>query len=246
VPRHPVDQIPLHEHELTLSVSYRLKTLLEVEGAEVCVTRNPRADGGGLVIAPYDYTGDGRVRTQGAAVEDGAERIQPRIDVANGFGAEILVSVHFNGSDERSLRGSEVFYSDTGPRQAEGRRLAVSVLAGLLAEMRDFGYQPIDRGIKSDRYQRYTPEEMRRFIANHTAIIRANGHDPANCGDCYRLVTLGNNPMSLYPGNYAGVMAEVEFLSNPDVVEGFILRPESLDVIAQGLFRGIKAYFETD
>jgi len=245
IPRHPADLVPLFEHELTLSVAYRLKELLEAEGARVCVTRKPRDEGGGLQLEPYDYTGDGRVRTA-ASVEDGPERIQPRIDWANAFGAEVLLSVHFNGLDDQSVRGTEVYYTDAGPTRGEGRRLARDILAGLLGAMSDSGYQGLDRGARSDAYQRYSPEETRRLIANNAAVVRANGADPANCPDCYRLLTLGNNPMSLHRGAYLAALVEVEFLSNPSVVEGFILRPDSLDVIARGLFEGLRSFVAGD
>jgi N-acetylmuramoyl-L-alanine amidase len=244
VPRHPADQIPLHEHESTLSVSYRLKSLLEAEGALVCVTRTPREEGGGLQKTPYDFSGDGRVRTLGQAIEDVPEVIQPRIDWANDFGAEVLVSIHFNGAGDASLRGTEVYYSDTGPRQEEGHRLATRLLRALLDEMAGVGHGVVDRGVRSDKYQRYSAEETRRIFANNATTIRANGHDPANCGECYRLATTGNNPMSLQRGVYLAAIVEIDFLSNPDVVEGFIMRPDSFDVIARGLLAGLTRYFE--
>jgi N-acetylmuramoyl-L-alanine amidase len=246
VPRHPQAQIPLVEHELTLQVAYRLKALLEFEGSQVCVTRKPAEEGGQLAIEPYDYTGDGRVRPVSRTVEDVPELIQPRIDSANSFRAEILVSIHFNGSEGRRLRGTEVYYTDAGPREAQGRRLAQSLLSALTAEMRRAGHATLDRGVRSDRYQRYSQQETLRLFANNAAVIRANGHDPGNCPDCYRQLTLGNNPMSLHRGAYVGALVEVEFLSNPDVVEGFILRPDSLDVIANGLLQGIRGYFEAN
>jgi N-acetylmuramoyl-L-alanine amidase len=238
--------VSLLEHDLTLEVAYRLKAQLESEGAQVCVTRRPAGEGGHLVIEPYDYTGDSRVRPVGRTVEDVPELIQPRIDWANSFRAEILVSIHFNGSEDRRLRGTEVYYTNAGAREAQGRKLAQSLLSALTAEMRQAGHAPLDRGVRSDRYQRYSPQETLRLFANNAAVIRANGHDPGDCPDCYRLLTLGNNPMSLHRGEYVGALVEVEFLSNPDVVEGFILRPDSLDVIAGGLLQGIRGYFESD
>jgi N-acetylmuramoyl-L-alanine amidase len=243
VPRHPVDGVPLYEHELSLSVAVRLEALLVVDGAAVCLTRKHREEGGTLVVTPHDFTGDGRVRTAGQAIEDEPERSQPRIDAANGFGAEVLLSIHFNGAGDRSIRGTETYYSDTGDRAEEDRRLAAGVQASLLSEMTAAGYPGLDRGIKSDRYERYSPEEMRRLLANNAAILRAHGQDAANCRDCYRLFTLGNNPMSLDPGRYAGALVEVEFLSNPAVVEGFIMRPDSFDIVARGLAIGLRQYF---
>ena len=81
------------------------------------------------------------------------------------------------------------------------------------------------------------------MLANNAGAIRANGYDAAECGDCYRLLTLGNNPMSIRMGRYLAVLVEVEFLSNPDVVESFLLRPDSLDLVASGLHQGLMSYF---
>jgi N-acetylmuramoyl-L-alanine amidase len=227
------------EHELTLSVATRLQVLLEAEGSRVCLTRKAREDGGGLRQEPVDYTGDGRVRP----VEDVPEIIQPRIDWANDFGAEVLLSIHFNGSDDSLVRGSEAYYTDAGPRAEEGQALARSVLAGLLAELTAAGHHTVDRGLRSDRYQRYSDAQTARMLANNAIAIRANGYDPAKCGDCFRLLTLGNNPMSMRMGRYLAVLVEVEFLSNPDVVESFLLRPDSLDLVASGLHQGLMSYF---
>ena len=66
-------------------------------------------------------------------------------------------------------------------------------------------------------------------------MVRANGVDPANCLDCYRLVTLGNNPMSLHRGSYVGAVVEIDFLSNPDVVETFIKRAGKLRLTRSSL-----------
>jgi N-acetylmuramoyl-L-alanine amidase len=243
VPRHPVEGILLYEQDITLAVAYKLKVLLEADGAAVCVTRKSREEGGGLQIEPYDYTSDGRVRP---SVIDTPEIIQPRIDWANRFEAELIVSIHFNGSEDARVRGTEVYYTDAGALQDEGRRLAASLSSGLLSEMRAAGVVTGDRGVKSDRYQRYSADETRRLIANNASVVRANGVDPANCVDCYRLVTLGNNPMSLHRGSYVGAVVEVDFLSNPDVVETFIMRPDSFEIIARGLLNGVRSYFESE
>jgi N-acetylmuramoyl-L-alanine amidase len=241
VPLHPSEGVPLHEHELTLSVAYRLKTLLEAQGAAVCVTQRPREEGGGNHAEPADYTGDGIVRRSG--VEDTPERTQPRIDHVNEFGAEILVSIHFNGLEDQRVRGTEVYFSDGGPHADANRFLALSLLDALLAELRDAGFDATSRGVRSDLYQRYAPADTQRMIRHNAAIVRANGYDPANCRECLRLFTNGNNPMSVRMGKYVSALVEVEFLSNPDVVASLILRPDAFDVIARGLERGVMAYY---
>lgn len=240
VPVHPTEGIPLHEHELTLRVAYKLKPLLEQEGAEVCVTRK---EDGSMQIEPYDFTGDGQVRAAGVALEDGPERTQPRIDWMNRFGAAIAVSIHFNGLDDRTVRGTEVYFSDTGPNADAGRKLAETVLAALVEEMRAAGFPARARGVFSDRYQRYPTAVQERMIRQHAEIVRRNGFNPNNCPDCQRLMVLGNNPMLLTRGQYIGILVEVEFLSNPDAVETFIMRPDSLDLTAAALAKGIIRYY---
>lgn len=243
VPVHPAEGVPLLEHELTLAVAERLARLLEQEGAEVCMTRRPRSQGGGLTIEPYDFTGDGRVRPSSAGIDDAPERAQPRIDVANRFGADILVSIHFNGLDDRLVRGTEVYYPDTGPRQAEARRLAASLLSALIGELRLAGHAAVERGVLSDRYERYTPAEFARIMANNAHTVSAQGLDAADCYDCMRLFVLGHNPLTRERAQYVGVLVEIEFLSNPAVVEGLILRLDSLDLFARGLACGVLTYY---
>jgi N-acetylmuramoyl-L-alanine amidase len=241
VPKHPATGMELHEHELTLDLAYWTKLLLEEEGASVCVTRRPREEGGGLYIEPYDFTGDGLVRA--LAIEDVPEQMQPRIDWANLFGAEILVSLHFNGSGDPRMRGTEVYYSKGSPREIEGYALASALLKAMLSTLEEVGYPSISRGVLSDAYQRYPSETVRRLLSNNAAAIRSKGLDPASCLDCARLVTLGNNPMSLTNGAFVAALVEVEFLSNPDVVESLTLRPDLFDLLARALRDGLIEFF---
>jgi N-acetylmuramoyl-L-alanine amidase len=205
------------------------------------VTR--RADGS-FQKEPYDFTGDGRVRSEGQALEDGAERIQSRIDWANDFGAEILVSVHFNGSDDPSVSGTEVYWSDFVPEAAQNRALADALRRHLLTAMREAGHPARDRGIHDDIFERATAAQRARSLAHNQAAIVANGFDPRDCRDCRRLLVLGKNPMSKVMGSYVGALVEVEYLSNPNVVEGFLLREDSVEIIARGLRDGIVAFVE--
>jgi N-acetylmuramoyl-L-alanine amidase len=241
VPTHPTEGIPLFEHELTLSIAYKLVQLLVDEGAQVCVTRR---EDGSLQLEPHDFTGDGQVRPDGIALEDGPERSQPRIEWANQFGADVLVSIHFNGLADPTVRGTEVYYSDTGPRADDGLALANALLAALVEELGVHGHDAVNRGVRSDRYQRYPPDVQAAFRRNNAPTILRNGFDPADCPDCQRIGVLGNNPMSLNRGAYIAALVEIEFLSNPNVVEELLMRPDSIDIIATGLAKGLLAYFD--
>lgn len=221
--RDAAGRVIFNEHDLTFEVAVRLRALLQAEGAQVCLTRN---DQGLLQLEPRDFNGNGTVTRP----EDLVERVQPRVDFINAFGAELMVSIHFNGSTVPALKGTEVYFSDVPEQGPENRRLAQALLDGLLDALGRAGYPPVNRGLKSDRYK-----------TEYLDYAPYYGFD-RSCVDCTRLLTLGNNPMLARGGQWrAGALVEVLFLSNPDDV-GFLLRPDALDVIAAGLFQGILAY----
>jgi N-acetylmuramoyl-L-alanine amidase len=237
---HPTLKVPLTEPAMTLVVADRLRTLLEADGAAVCVTRR---DDGGLQVEPYDFTGDGRVRTEGQALEDTAERLQPRIDWANAFDADVLVSIHFNGNDDPTVRGTEAYYSDDVPSASDGRALGEALVAATLDELRARGLRAVDRGTHDDIFGRYDPSVRSRSLRHNAAAITANGHDPATCEDCRRLVILGNNPTSIHMGTYLGVLVELEYLSSRDVVQEVMLRDDVAELFATALRNGLVAWF---
>ncbi len=222
--RDEAGRVVFNEHDLTFGVAVRLRALLETEGAQVCLTRN---DEGSLQTEPYDINGNGTVTRP----EDIVERIQPRIDYINAFGAELIVSIHFNGSVDHRLKGTEVYFSDVPEQGPENLRLAQALLDALVDALTRAGYPPVNRGLRSDRY--------RTEYLDYTPYY---GFD-RSCADCTRLLILGNNPMLAQPGRWrAGALVEVLFLSNPDDV-AFLRRPAALDVIAAGLFQGILNYY---
>ena len=217
-------RVVFNEHELTRLVASRLKGLLEAEDAQVCVTRN---EAGFLQISPYDFNGNGTTGLPG----DTVERTQPRIDFMNHFGAEFVLSIHFNGYHIPAISGTEAYYTDAGPYQQENRRFAERVLHGLAEKMEESGYSPVVRGIHSDRYK--------TEYLDYTGMY---GFD-RGCSECTRLITLGNNPMSKNKGTWkVSALVEVLFLTNPQDVR-FLQRPDALDIITDGLAQGIIAYF---
>ena len=216
-------QVVLIEQDLTLAVAYRVKELLEAEGAEVCVTRN---EAGALQTEPYDFNGNGSVRR----LEDLAEWTQPRIDWMNQFGADAVLSIHFNGHPNPAISGTEAYFSDTGPYYENNQALAQSVLDSVIGSIQATGYSPVNRGLHSDAYK----SDYLRYGPSYGL--------PAGCAGCNRLFTLGNNPMSASPGGWqAGALVEVLFFSNPPDV-GFLLRPDAFEVICQGIAGGIRGY----
>lgn len=223
--------IPLYEQMLTLLVAYKMKPLLEQEGATVCVTRTPEGD---LQLAPYDYTGDGLVRPNYIAPEDIAEVTQPRIDWLNQCGANIVVSIHFNGFEDRNFRGSEVYFSDLPPDGPENFRFGRTVLDALLEALAATGYPSVDRGVQPDNYDGHDPAAFRRVVGHY-------GFD-SSCANCKRLLILGDNPMSKNRLEARDrILVEAEFLSSPLFVD-YAVQPGFFDNIAAGLVEGIKRF----
>ena len=213
------------EQDLTLALAYRLKELLEQDGAQVCVTRRPD---GALWRAPRDENGNGTVRRE----EDMVERAQVRVDWMNAFGPQAVVSLHFNSFSDPSISGVEVYYADIGPDQEDSRRFAQALLDGLLQEMARAGYTPRNRGVRSDRIK---PEYLK-----YAHLYGQN----ERCTDCTRLLSLGQNPLLFRRGQWpVGALVEALFLSSPQDV-AFLRRPDALEVIANGLHQGIRAYFQ--
>lgn len=128
----------LLEKELTLRVSKALAEALQKAGYRTVLTRaDDRSANGGA-----DRNGDGKV--------DSADDLQARVDRANEAGASVLVSVHFNGSVDRSLRGPEIYYSPSRPFSAESRRLAEAIMAATTARLAEAKRPVTPRGTFSD------------------------------------------------------------------------------------------------
>jgi N-acetylmuramoyl-L-alanine amidase len=139
----------LREKDLSLDVALRAATLLRRAGYQVALTRE---QDGAVNAEGQDLNGDGRV--------DGADDLQARVDRANAAGAEALVSIHFNGFSDPSVRGTEVFYNRDREFAAENQRLATLVADTLYAALyadghRDLvfrGATPDTAGLGEDHY----------------------------------------------------------------------------------------------
>ena len=125
-------QIDLTEKEANLAVALELAALLRADGYEVELSRSTDS----FVIPGAS-----------SAVE-----LQRRVDMANRAGADLYVAVHHNGSNNRSLRGTEVYYCAHRPFAAESRRLAELVQEALVRNIRQAGYDAVSRGVKDDAF----------------------------------------------------------------------------------------------
>lgn len=120
----------LLEKDANLAVALRLADLLLADGYDVQLMR----------------TDDGAVRLSEAA------SLQARADRANEAGADLFISVHHNGSENRALRGTEVYYCAHRSFGDDNRRLAQAVLDGIVRNLRQAGYDTPNRGIKDEAF----------------------------------------------------------------------------------------------
>ena len=124
--------VDLTEEEVNLWIALKLAEMLRADGYNVLLTRT-------------DDRAVGPDRNQPAD-------LQARVDVANRAGADIFVSVHHNGSDNRSIRGTTVYYCSHRPFADQNRRLARLTQQALVRNLRQAGYDTVDRGAQDDAF----------------------------------------------------------------------------------------------
>lgn len=199
------DGLVLREKDLTLKVSHKLGRLLGEGGYETILTRtSDRA-----VNEPArDLTGDDKINL--------TDELQARIDLANAAGADLLISVHFNGNSSSAIRGTQVFYSDGRPFTDRSKALAEMTDAAIVKALTEAGFAPQDRKATVDR-----------------SVLGGDSH-------YYLLGPQGD--VIKRPSQMPAILGEALYLTNPD--EAYALRQERiLDAVARGYHQGVKQYF---
>ena len=196
----------LQEKELTLRVAKALAARLADLGYTVVLTRTTDAQ----VIGPEgpDLTGDGAATL--------ADDLQARIDRANAAGSDLFISVHFNGSENRELKGTQIFYSDERPFAERNKALAELLQANIVKALREAGYNAVDLGARTD-----------------SSLLGKGSH-------FYLLGPPGETirRASAMPA----ALGEALFLTNPD--DANALRQDRIvEAVVKGYVEGIKAYF---
>lgn len=125
-------RIDLMEKEVNLWIALKLAEMLRQDGYDVHLSRSIDS-----FMVPGGST----------PIE-----LQTRVDEANRVGADLLVSIHHNGSLNSSLRGTEVYYCGHRGFASNNRRLAWLVQQGLVRNLRQAGYETVDRGIKDEAF----------------------------------------------------------------------------------------------
>jgi N-acetylmuramoyl-L-alanine amidase len=199
------DGLSLVEKDLNLKVAMRLVALLRDAGIGVTTSRTVDSQ----VNSSRDLTNDGRVNL--------TDDLQARVDAANAAKADLLISVHFNGIDDPSKKGTQTFYSEGRPFSDKNKALADLVQASLVRNINAAGYQTADRGATTD-----------------SRILGQGSH--------YYL--LGpESPTIKRPSEMPGIIGEALFVTSADDA-GAIRQDKVLEAIARAYFEAIKAYFD--
>lgn len=194
----------LIEKDLTLDVARRLDALLRADGYRTVLIRD--CDCALSTPVPGDLA------------ESVRRESQARTDVANAAGAEALVLIHFNGSDDPAQAGTSVYYDANRPFGERSGQLATYIYEAVLARLHDLGYDARPGGVLSDGL-------------TAAAALTGTGHT----------YTLGEAPgfrASLMPG----MIGEALFITN-DAEAALLLREDVRQAIAQAYKDGLDHYF---
>lgn len=123
--------VDLTEKEVNLAIALKLAAMLRRDGYEVLLSHSSDT-----FIIP------------GAS---SAVELRARIDMANKAGADLYVAIHNNGLDNPEERGTEVWYCADRDFAGQNKRLADLTRQALVRNLRQAGYETVDRGIKDDR-----------------------------------------------------------------------------------------------
>lgn len=79
-----------------------------------------------------------------------ASDLYARVAMAKAVDADVYLAIHGNGARVKSISGPETWYCGAHEEGAANRDLAVAVQRAMMDALREYGYEPPDRGIKED------------------------------------------------------------------------------------------------
>ena len=200
----------LIERDVNLKIGLKLRALLENAGFRVAMSRTTNASPN---TPPIDRNDDGRVTNR--------DEYQAVVDLANDAKADVMVSIHNNGSVQKDISGTEVWFSPLRAFADKNLLLARLLQASLVSHIRAIGYNVVDRGIKDDSNYR---------VFNNRV---------------YEIFVIGEADATKFHPRAAqmpAALGESLFLSN-DSDAAMLGQDRTQDAIAQGYFDAIVQYF---
>jgi len=210
------------EAQINLGMAYMLKAELEAEGMFVVLTR---PSGAAVNMFEDDVNGDGETRLDAENTKQAGDRdeLQARINVCNEAEADLLISVHINGFDDRDTRGYEIFYTAERDFGEQNELLATLLYRQLDQTLRDTDMGGTGRGADPD---------------NQADNVQ---HD-SGTAEHYIMTGPAFEEGSIEPSEMPGVIVEAAFLSN-DQDAVWIVQPNNQRIVVSAYVDGILDYF---
>ena len=210
-------EVIVTESELVLAQALDLAERLEAQGITVVLTRTEDEQ---VNASGADVNGDGEVGEAGKTTE--LDDLQARINICNEAEADLLVSLHINGSENEALHGFEAWYTAGRPFSDDSARIAELIHDELGNHIAASGYETISRGWADDS-------------------LLFPGDGP---GTFEHLVLLSPSVTGKLDGSeMPGVIAETLFLSNDDDA-AYLQTPEGHEAIVAAYESAILQYFD--
>lgn len=214
----------MDESYFNLAIAKELEQRLLQRGFVVIMTRTDDND---VNVNDVDSNNDGQTggrdsQTDASIVPGDLDEIQSRIDVCNDGRADLLVSIHVDGSSDPAVRGSRVWYSETRPFTQENQALAGLMYEKLEEQMRQVGYPWIGRG-----------------ISNENDVSNASQH-----AQLQQLLIGPEREELKEPSAMPGVVVEVLTITS-DADATFLSSEQGLSTIATALDQAILQFVET-
>jgi N-acetylmuramoyl-L-alanine amidase len=194
--------VDLVEKDLNLDVARRLDALLRADGYRTVLIRD--GDYSLAQTVPGDFT------------ESVRRESQARTDKANAAGADILLLIHHNGSEDSTQSGTEVYFNPDRSFGDRNQAVAGFVYDSILDSLRSVGYESKPRGIMNDA------SIGERFGVEHT-------------------FTLGESA-GFRASQMPAIIVEALFVTN-DRQAALLQRDDVRDAVARGYKRGVDSYF---
>jgi len=189
------DGTVLKEKDLNLAVANQTATLLRQAGYTVVQTRTTDSWVDRNLSDPL------------------ADDLQARVDIANNAHATLFLSIHFNGYDDPSVRGTTVYYDADRPFSERSLHFAQLLDQQATAALANIGYQTLNRGVQTD--------SMAVGLGNHFYVL---------------------GPDAVRPIQMPSALVEGLFVTNPQDAQR-LRDPRTLHALAEAYARAIELYY---
>jgi len=214
----------MDESFFALAIAKDLEQRLKERGFKVILTRT---DDHEVNINDVDANQDGQVEVGGSSSQESQhagqlDEMQSRIDVCNDGRADLLISVHVDGSSDPTVRGSRIWFSQEREFAAQNQTLASLTYEELETQIRAAAYPWVGQGI-FDLSQ--VPED----------------NDHANV---QRLLLDDERPDLKEPSAMPGVVVEVLTLSS-DADATFLASEQGLSSVSAALDQAVTRFVDS-